>query len=350
MVHSKSLLLALVTPLVLSGCGVFGGDFFRDRSGDYRNAESTPALTIPPGLDSSSIYSYYPIPQTGPNAPLSSNFEVPRPLRLAGNNDDSIKIKSLDEQRWILASMAPGQVWPRLRDFLITRSIGLANENGVTGVIETNWLTKADDDPYRERYKIAVVQGLQRNSSEISVLQYQEEKVGVAGDINWGLRSVDSAREKIVLDEFARYLAETIDATSSVSLKAQGINTARRMYLVSGEAPILRFDLASDRGWASVNFALGKAFFTVNDMDSTLGIFYVTYGGPQDVSKEEGSFWSYLNPFAWGNDDDWVPTDYRIRMTDASDDGWLELRVEKDSDQNPNEFEMMLNEIKGNLS
>jgi outer membrane protein assembly factor BamC len=338
MVHSKRLLLALVTPLVFSGCGVFGGEFFRDRSGDYRNAESTPALTIPPNLDSSSINSYYPIPEIGPNAPLSSNFEVPRPMRLAGNNEDSIKIKSLDDQRWILASMAPGQVWPRLRDFLITRRIGLASENGATGIIESNWLTKADDDPYRERYKIAVVQGLQRNSSEISVLQYQEEKVGVAGAISWNDRSVDAAREKIVIDEFARYLAETIDATSSVSLKAQGINTARRMYL------------ARDRGWASVNFALGKAGFTVNDMDSSLGAFYVTYGGPQDEFEKETSFWSYLNPFAWGDDDEWPPTDYRIRMTDGSNDGWLELRVEKDAEQNPNEFEMMLNEIKGNMS
>jgi outer membrane protein assembly factor BamC len=350
MVHSKRLLLALITPLVFSGCGVFGGDFFRDRSGDYRNAESTPALTIPPNLDSSAINSYYPIPGIGPNAPLSSNFEVPRPMRLAGNNEESIKIKSLDYQRWILASMAPGQVWPRLRDFLITRSIGLANENGGTGIIESNWLTKADDDPYRERYKIAVVQGLQRNSSEISVLQYQEEKVGVPGAISWGERSVDAAREKIVLDEFAQYLAETIDATSSVSLKAQGINTARRMYLVSGEAPILRFDLARERGWASVNFALGQAGFTVNDMDSSLGAFYVTYDGPQDEVEEKVSFWRFLNPFAWGDDDEWPPTDYRIRMTDGSDDGWLELRVEKDAEQNPNEFETMLNEIKGDMS
>jgi outer membrane protein assembly factor BamC len=349
MLYSKKWLLALATPLVFSGCGVFGGDFFRDRSGDYRNAESTPALIIPSDLDSSSIYSYYPIPQTGANAPLSSSFEVPRPLRLAGNNEDSIKIKSLADQRWILASMAPGQVWPRLRDFLLTRSIGLANENGVTGIIETNWLTKAEDDPYRERYKIAVVQGLQRNSSEISVLQYQEKKEGVASAVNWGLRSVDPVREKIVLDEFARYLAETIDATSSVSLKAQGINTATRMYIVGGDAPLLRFDLASERGWASVNFALGKANFTVNDMDSSLGIFYVTYGGPQDAFTEETSFWSSLNPFSQNNDN-WEPSDYRIKMTEASTDGWLELRVEKNSDQNPNEFEMMLNEIKGNMS
>ena len=35
---------------------------------------------------------------------------------------------------------------------------------------------------------------------------------------------------------------------------------------------------------------------------------------------------------------------------DGSDDGWLELRVEKDAEQNPNEFETMLNEIKGDMS
>jgi uncharacterized lipoprotein len=84
-------------------------------------------------------------------------------------------------------------------------------------------------------------------------------------------------------------------------------------------------------------------------MDSSLGVFYVTYAGPQDEFVEEKSFWSYLNPFS-GDDDEWPATEYRIRMNQGDKDGWLELRVEKDDEQNPNEFEVMLNEIKGNMS
>ncbi len=350
MLYKKRVLWAVLASSLVSGCSWFGGDFFRDRSGDYRSADSTPPLEIPAGLDNNAINNYYPIPDIGPTAPLGESFEVPRPLSLAGNREDSIKIKSLDGQRWILASMAPGQVWPRLRDFLLIRRIGLATENGVTGVIDTNWLTKADDDPFREKYRIEVKQGLQRNSTEVYVLQYEEEKSGQPSRAVWGTKSVNPEREKLVLDEFARYLADTIDATSSVSLKAQGIDTSRRMYLAGGQNPELRFDLAFDRGWAATNFALEKAAFTVNDMDASKGIYYVTYSGPIDEFAEEEGFWGMINPFSGDDGIDWETTDYRIIITQDDKDGWLELQVQKDDEQEEGEFEFILNEIQGYMS
>ena len=58
-------LLSLTSLLLLTSCSHLYGDkgVIKNRENDYLQAKSVPPLQIPPGLSSSSIHAYYPIPE-----------------------------------------------------------------------------------------------------------------------------------------------------------------------------------------------------------------------------------------------------------------------------------------------
>src|SRR5690606_13502416 len=115
-------LLVCVT-LPLSGCGIFFGDdgWFRNRGGDYLKADTIPPLVTDENLDRSAMGALYPIPPVT-TAAFDINpeaYDVPRPAPLSANLlQESVKIQRLGAQSWILMSVAPGEVWPRVRNFL----------------------------------------------------------------------------------------------------------------------------------------------------------------------------------------------------------------------------------------
>ncbi|MEH6549508.1 MAG: outer membrane protein assembly factor BamC [Pseudomonadales bacterium] len=347
--------LIVVSTTSLTACGMWGGDdsYIRDRQNDYLTAPQAEALRIPEDLDKHGIDDYYVVPPTDENISPDREFEAPRPMPLAGGDMDTmVKIQKLDQKQWILVRLQPGQVWPRLRDFLFVTGIGVAVEDAKGGIIETTWLTKDEGDPMKEAYRLQVVQGLQRNSSEIHVLHYEQPKDQPDQKIDWQPVSINPERERVLVDEFSRYLAETAESTAAVSLKAQGIDTSRRMYLVSGEDPHLKFSISTDRAWATTGFALQKAGFAIDDMNSGTGIFYTTYNGPpEEEGKKQGSWWSALTkPF--GSSDKGNIGQYRFILQPSSFSDWMELRItpEGEGSLSVEQQEALLNEIKAHLT
>lgn len=288
----------LAASSVLSGCGWLGGDkgMFRDRGDDYRRAEVEKPLVIPPGLSSATAEEDFAIPAIGYSAPLEGKFDVPRPQSISGDPEgEQVKIQTLNGNTWVLVGASPGEVWPRVRQFLNTNQLGVARIDATAGVIETAWLQPQAEGSARERYRFRIEQGVQRSSAEVYVLQ---ENVA-AGEAHWPSVSSDSAREAEMIKALAQFIADN-GSTGAVSMLAQrGLESHGKVSLnkQSGGNSFLRLELPFDRAWASLDVAVQKAGFTVEDRDRTAQEIWVRYTPPVDPDDQKswwGKFWSWV--------------------------------------------------------
>ena len=378
--HIHRVLIVLALPTVLAGCGWLTGEdgYFRDRGDDYRKARTLPPMSLPEGKKSESIEPLYPIPVEKTDALLGEEFEVPRPAPLVADPEEGVvRIQKLGDQQWILLNGAPGAVWPRIRGFLVGNQISLDREDASQGVLETAWLRLKGPEGRREKYRFRVDQGVQRDSTEVYVSQLVwERKDGEEGaEPAWGERSMDSERETWMVKELAGYLADTSDA-ASVSLLAQGISTANKVYIVRGEGGVPRIDLRLpfERAWASLGRALPRAGFSVTDLDRSTGVYYVKYDpappepkakdgetppeGDVEIARPERERKGFFKRmFSWWGDDEGEDEDnpalgrsYRVQMNNASDGVTIDIRREDGSEFEKGENEFLLGVVKAHLA
>ena len=114
-------LTAASLALSLSACGSIMGDegIFRDRSEDYKQAPQVAPVELPEGIKSTEMEDIYVIPPVEDSYLPADEFEVPRPAPL-GNSaaQEIVRIQRLGDDSWILVGVAPGQVWPQVRNFM----------------------------------------------------------------------------------------------------------------------------------------------------------------------------------------------------------------------------------------
>jgi outer membrane protein assembly factor BamC len=370
-------LLLIASTLSMSGCGWLVGEkgYFRDRGDDYRKATSIPPMQPPEGKKPQAVEPLYPIPVERTDALLGKEFEVPRPAPLVADPEqDVVRIQKLGEQQWILLDGAPGEIWPRLRAFLVSNQIGLDREEAANGVMETSWLQLKGSDNRREKYRYRVDQGVQRNSTEIYITQISYTHMPGADDKPPEFKdtSMSAERETWMVKELAGYLANTTEQ-ASVSLLAQGISTANKVYIIRGadQIPMIDLRLPFERAWASLGRSLPRAGFTVQDLDRSAGIYYVKYEpsqkkddaeageGEVEISKEEpksGGKGFFKRLFSWWGDDDEdednpaVGRAYRLQMRDAAGGATIEVRREDGTPFEDGENEFLLGVIKANLA
>ena len=138
-------LVLLIAVVGLSGCGLLPdpGDIIpweteSELSGDYENAIEADAITVPEDLDSGAIQQMYSIPRVAVNLAIPVTGKVPRPAPLtAGSQLDAVRLQRLGESRWAVVNVAPGQLWPQVRAFLVRSRIDVASVDASKGLIDT---------------------------------------------------------------------------------------------------------------------------------------------------------------------------------------------------------------------
>ncbi len=368
----------LLLTVSLQGCGWLMGEkgYFRDRGDDYRKARTIPAMKAPEGTKPQAVEPLYPIPVERTDALLGKEFEVPRPAPLTADPEQGVvRIQKLGEQQWILLDGAPGEIWPRIRGFLISNQIGIDKEDAPNGLMETGWLQLKGTTDRREKYRYRVDQGVQRNTTEVYVTQmgYTHLPGEETKPPEWKDASMSAERESWMVKELATYLADTTQQ-ASVSLLAQGISTANKVYIVRGAdgTPIIDLRLPFERAWASLGRSLPRAGFTVQDLDRSAGIYYVKFEPSQkkddaeagegevevekaDAPKSSGKGF-FKRMFSWWGDDDEdennpaVGRAYRLQMRDAEEGVTIEVRREDGTPFEEGENEFLLGVIKGHLA
>jgi outer membrane protein assembly factor BamC len=350
-------LMALLTStLILSGCGWLFGDkgIFRDRGDDYRRATVENPIVVPPGLSKAVSDEDFAIPSIAYSAPLEGKFVVPRPEPLAGNPDgELVKIQRLDESSWILVEAAPGEVWPRVRQFLTTNQLTVVRADATAGIIETAWLQPKADGVARERYRLRIEQGVQRGSSEVYIVQADSR----AGESQWPAASSNREREGEMIKALAQFIADNGSAGAVSMLAQRGLDSRGKVFLhkAPGENAYLQLDLNFERAWASFTTALPKAGFTVEDTNRTERKVWVRYEPPKEEEEKKGwwsRFWSWV---FWSADPTSIHSDVVYVLTvqpESGSDSAVRIGVVR-QDGKPTTAaveEELLNHIKNKLS
>jgi outer membrane protein assembly factor BamC len=174
----------------------------------------------------------------------------------------------------------------------LVNRVALSKEDGEHGVLETRWLLRDGDDESRERYRFVVTQGVQRDTSEVHIIQ-TEQKRTEAVDSRWPEVSVSEEREVWMIDQITDFMATTV-SQPSVSLLAQGLTGEPRLSFIDSEKdPRLVLQLPFNRAWASMAHALKKAEFRIDDINREQGYFLATYM-PLPTDDEKPGFWRRL--------------------------------------------------------
>jgi outer membrane protein assembly factor BamC len=347
--------MKLVNAIVMSGlllsgtgCGSIFGDegVFRDRSQDYKKAPQTPPVTVPAGMESAPLRDIYVIPPLEDNFLAQGKFEVPRPVPLSsGTGQDVVRIQKLGDESWILIGVAPGQVWPQVRNFMSASGMQIARADARAGIMESNWLT-VEGQSLTSRFQFRMEQGVQRGTSELHVLQMTQ-----GGSSNaWPRKSDDPAQAAEMQQAIAQFLADSADSAPVSMIAEQGISAGGKISLQ--EAPegysYLRLELPFDRAWASVGRALEKSSFEITDKDRSSGVYYVRFqsGG----GEEEQGWWASL----WTSDDSEFPVDQIFLVTmESMPEQAVSIRLQPQdtaASLDKHQEQEMLTMIKGNIN
>lgn len=280
--------------LSLSGCGVFFGDngVFRDREYDYLKSDNIAPLVLPEGTNTSSLGELYPIPAIGATDfgydPNATDYEVPRPMPLSANMlQDDVKIQRVGESSWILVNAAPGELWPRIRNFLGANNLSVAHADLKRGLIDTDWLQFKTDLTSQDKYRIQIDQGVQPETSEIHITHISVPGTSApVQEPSWPARSMNPEREKWLLDELAATLASDVSGVGGTSMLAQGIGGSSAAKATLGmlrNEPIMILKLDKTRAMATIAYAAKRDGFQLYESDVDLGLFYLFYQNPEDA-------------------------------------------------------------------
>lgn len=305
----------------IPGAGYLVGEegVFRDRGGDYLEAESIPRLQIPAGMDDFVIDDLLVIPDLA-NLEGQAFVDVPRPRPIAGNPDRAVVIQRLDDRSWVVVESRASQVWPRVRQYWLERGIELAEESPNQGMLETIWFSSEENVGFKEKIRVSVRPGFQDDSSELSLSHVSAPvDVDVPEEFEWPEQPEDSDYAYQVLTDISTYLADQVRLyqSSTVSFLAGAIPDEGRASMQSqGNLSVLHLDADYLRSWAAVGRALERAEIEIVSEDMDSGVFNVNY----DINGEaqERGILSRLIPFGGRNAG--IPLRVSLLQTDSGID------------------------------
>lgn len=333
-----------------SGCGWLWGEegYFRDRGSDYLNARQTAPMQLPANVQAKRLDPLLPVPQQVASSTLEGEYEVPRPQPLAVRADASeFSLQKSGESRWVVAQRVPAEVWPVARQFFEDNGFRIAEERPQTGEFSTAWQrfdelsaamarrlssrvsgVAADAET---RVRVRIEPGVQRNTSEIFVVS-AERPAGSSADVAFPARSANTSLDAALLDEMLVSLARSAEQGGSVSLLAARDFDAPSRVSLSEDGngnPVLNLGADFDRAWSGVGRSLEMADVRIDDLNRSLGVYYINLAEGARKKDEEPGFFGKL----FGGEPDKEEIEaraerYQVRLTPVGDS--VQVSVEKD--------------------
>jgi outer membrane protein assembly factor BamC len=319
-----------------SGCGWLWGDdgYFRDRGSDYLQAQQVPRMQVPAGVELRPIDPLLPIPQQVPDSRATGEYEVPRPQRLLAAEDaGEFSLQTSEDARWLVSMRAPSQAWAPTRQFFTDNGFQIAEERPQTGELTTAWQTRDQLAPAlvrnlgldkgEIRVRVRIEPGVQRDTSEISLVSVQRDADSTA-DVAWPDATVNAEVDRVLLDELQASLNSSSAKGGSASLLAErAFDAPSRISLSeagSGQ-PVLKLDTDFNRAWSSVGRALTASDILIEDLDRSLGVYYINLAeGAADPDDKPGFFSRLFGGAPDKEEIDARAERYQVRVTDVNGD------------------------------
>lgn len=325
MINRVPVLLVGLLASTLIGCGLI-----RDTSDNHLKSREMPPMVVTDDMDTEALGQLYPVPPITQVQTEEEGFEVPRPQPISANVfEETVKIQSFGDSRWILINKPPEEIWPRVRNILNRSGIPTQNVDAAHGIIETIWIKFKNDDSTSHRFKFTIEPAIQINSTEVRILQQQTPAGTEEGNFTWPAHSDDDGREKEMMDIISNALAADISGPS-VSLLAQSIGGEDKVELVNPKVAdsYLNIKLPYDRAWASLVYSLSRGGFSIEDKDQTAGTFQVDFLPISEKEDKPGFFRRWI-PFLGKKEPE---KQHYLVIVKQADDNTVQVRI-TDRDQ-----------------
>ena len=304
----------------LAGCSTVDGLMNGDKV-DYRAsaATKTAGLEIPPDLTQLSRESRYRQDDSGAvsaAAYQSAPSNVSTVPTVAPAGDESLRIERSGNDRWLVTSMTPEQLWPQLQAFWRERGFNLTVDQSDVGVMETEWnenRAKLPQDFIRNTFRTRVERNANGSDIYVSHRGMIEVATGPQKDSTvWQPRPADPELEAEMLRRLLLKLGAKEEQAKA--LMATGAPQAARARVVAGQTSAIEVDEGFDRAWRRVGIALDRSGFTVEDRDRVQGIYYVRYADLKATNKEEPGFFGKLLGLGKNKNDPDNVARYRVQV------------------------------------
>jgi outer membrane protein assembly factor BamC len=191
----------------------------------------------------------------------------------------------------------------------VSSGIDVVGVDATGGLIDTGFVL-LEDRSLEARFRFRVDSGVQRNTSELHVLQQNTAKDIDVG--RWPENSDDADLEQTMLRNIAQFIANSAESAPVSMMAEKAMTGAGRIALEeSVDGARLRLELPFNRAWAATEKGFADAGFRLDDKNRSAGLFYVTYLGPEG---EDGAGW-----FGWmfGSEDDdpLIGKEFRVQLT-----------------------------------
>jgi outer membrane protein assembly factor BamC len=331
-----------------SGCGWLWGDegYFRDRGSDYLTAHQTAPMQLPP--DASNVKRMdplLPIPRNVADDNVSGEYDVPRPQPLSATADVSdFSLQRSGSSRWVLAQRAPAEVWPIARQFFEDNGFRIAEERPQTGEFNTTWQrfdelsasmgqrlgSAASSSDSEVRVRVRMEPGVQRNTSEIYIVSI-ERPAGSSAEPGFPSSSSNTGVDALLVDEMLASMTRSAEKGGSVSLLAARDFDAPSQVSLSEDGsgnPVLFLGADLDRAWSSVGRALEQGEWRVEDINRSLGLYYINLSEkPEDKQQQPGFFSRLFGSEPTQEEREARAERYQVRLAKVGDN--VQVTVEK---------------------
>ena len=331
-----------------SGCGWIWGPegYFRDRGSDYLGAQQTAPMQLPPNVSTAKrLDPLLPIPRNVADDTAKGEYIVPRPQPLSAIADASdYTLQKSGDSSWLMGQHPPAEVWPVAVQFFQDNGFRLDEQRPQTGEFTTTWqhsdelsaamakrLTAAGVGADSEtRVRVRIEPGVQRNTSEIYVVS-AERPVGSTANVDFTNRSVNTGLDAALVDDMLASMSRTAEKGGSVSMLAsRDFDTPNRVSLSEDGSgnPILNVGPDLDRAWSSVGRALEQGEWRVEDINRSLGLYYINLSEKAEKKDEKPGFFSSLFGSAPTKEEVEARADrYQVRLSKVGEN--VQVTVEK---------------------
>jgi outer membrane protein assembly factor BamC len=269
----KKYLVLFTLALILGSCGWI----LEDHRYDYLEEKQSEPIEISSEQSTRPIIDFYPIPRTEEDL-VGDSYEIPLPAQVfSSGSTNEIRMHKLGEIRWLYVETLPSSVWPLMKDFWESSNFGLSYEDPNSGIFESQELQV---NSKQTKFQMKIEHGIRQASSEIFLSHLIKNT-----DNNWIRVPVEDNLEDDVLRDALDFLSDA-PSTGGTSLVALNLNLGQKAVLKQSEdgSNFIEMNLEFPRAWAAVDRALKEALITVNDLDRTNGVFFVSF----TQEEEEG--------------------------------------------------------------
>ena len=336
-------MLAVVMLPAVTACSWLD-DLFPDRSRDYRKAEPTTNLEVPPDLTTTPVTDSLVVPS---DSTTLSGYTTARKTFSGRSGEspvlptqESLTLQRHKDRAWLVVQGEPEAVWPEAREFWLENGFFIMTEDPATGILETDWVENRERIPqgpirslvgrvwdqayssaYRDRYRMRLERGEAPGTTELFIThQGVEEILTSESDESatiWGPRPKDPGLESEMLKRMMIYLGvQPQQAEQMLAEERPAKIHAELIQQDSGQATLIVHDDYS-KAWRNVGIVLDRVDFAVEDRDRLQGIYYVRYNDPLKGQKDRG----LLSKLAfWSSDDEQKVEHYQIKLSDDGAD------------------------------